>query len=137
MEKAKTDSINQVTASEPEKRHEAELEDQRRRAAVAKAKAEQEKSAQKLIASTEPNDVDISKLQSTEKASYLSGLVRKYGEGKHQRKIEERNRIITIIVVVAQGKATEYKWVKTSFGGNYYFKNGSSISKNQYGMETS
>ena len=67
----------------------------------------------------------------------MSSLASKYGEGKHQRKIEERNRIITIIVVVSQGKATEYKWVKTSFGGNYYFKNGSSISKTQYGLGTS
>ena len=31
----------------------------------------------------------------------LSNLASKYGEGRHTRKIEERNRVITIVVVVS------------------------------------
>ena len=63
-------------------------------------------------------------------------MAAKYGEGKHTRKIEEKNRVITIVVVVKEGKATEYKWVKTSYGEVIILGWRIDIC-NRYGMGTS
>ena len=136
-EQEKADSIAKVKLAEEAKRKEALAESERRKKAVEDYKKQQQQSAKALVTSSEPKEVDISRLQGVEKAKYLNTMAAKYGEGKHTRKIEEKNRVITIVVVVKEGKATEYKWVKTSYGGNYYFKNGGSISATQYGMGTS
>ena len=98
---------------------------------------EQAKQAKVIGQSSEPSQKDIAKMQDSEKKSYLNDLASQHGEGNHVTTLNETKRVVTIVIVVKDGKATEFKWMKYSWGGNYFFKNGVSITQGQYGTGTS
>ena len=84
--------------------------------------------------STDTKEVDFTNKE--QKEQYLSELAQKYPEGITRESVTEAKRIINKVIVVKAGKADEYKEVKYSYGGVYYFKNGTSITATAYNSET-
>jgi len=68
--------------------------------------------------------------------AYLSKLAREYPEGVTTEHYEEDNRKITRVIVNYDGIATDYRKVKHSWGGTFYFRNGRSISSTVFRLET-
>lgn len=68
--------------------------------------------------------------------AYLSELSKKYPEGVTTENSIEGKNIVTRIIVVRKGNASEYKKVTTSWGQIFYYKNGQSVSVSVFQLET-
>ena len=68
--------------------------------------------------------------------TYVSELARKYPEGVTKEHYEKDRRKITRVVVNYNGVADEYYKVVHSWGATYYFRNGKSITREVYRLET-
>jgi tetratricopeptide (TPR) repeat protein len=79
-----------------------------------------------------PEEFDSKKQQD----AYLSKLAREYPEGVTREHYEEGKRTITRVIVNYDGVATDYRKVKHSWGGTFYFRNGRSISAAVFRLET-
>jgi len=73
---------------------------------------------------------------SRERSAYLSRLAKAYPEGVTVENYRQNNQRIKRVIVNYDGVATEYREVKHSWGGVYYFRNDKSISKNVFMVET-
>ena len=71
-----------------------------------------------------------------QKDAYLSKLAREYPEGVTTEHYEKDKRTITRVIVNYDGVATDYRKVKHSWGGTFYFRNGRSISAAVFRLET-
>ncbi len=80
------------------------------------------------------NVVDFKDKEATEK--YLSDLAKKYPEGKTVENYTFKNKTVTRIIIKHGDVANDYREVKHSWGGVYYFKNGQNISSTVFYMET-
>ncbi|NSW45458.1 MAG: hypothetical protein HPY79_06570, partial [Bacteroidales bacterium] len=67
---------------------------------------------------------------------YLSELAKTYPEGVTEENYEDKSKKIKRIIVNREGVANEYRQVTHSWGGEFFFKNGQSISKNLFLIET-
>jgi hypothetical protein len=79
-----------------------------------------------------PEEFDSKKQQD----AYLSKLAREYPEGVTTEHYEKGKRTITRVIVNYDGVATDYRKVKHSWGGTFYFRNGRSISDAVFRLET-
>ncbi|MCX7955094.1 MAG: hypothetical protein N3A01_07890, partial [Bacteroidales bacterium] len=79
-------------------------------------------------------EIDFSDKENVQK--YLSELARTYPEGITEENYEDNTKKIKRIIVNKNGVANEYREVIHSWGGVYYFKNGQSISKSLFSIET-
>ncbi len=79
-------------------------------------------------------EVNFNDKQSVEK--YLSELARTYPEGVTEELYEDKTKKIKRVIVNREGVATEYRQVTHNWGGEYFFRNGQSISKNIFLIET-
>jgi tetratricopeptide (TPR) repeat protein len=79
-----------------------------------------------------PEEFDSKKQQE----AYLSKLAREYPEGVTTEHYEKDKRTITRVIVNYDGVATDYRKVKHSWGGTFYFRNGRSISAAVFRLET-
>jgi len=71
-----------------------------------------------------------------QKEAYLSNLAKEYPEGITVEQYEKGKRTITRVIVNYDGVATDYRKVKHSWGGTFYFRNGQSISGTVFRIET-
>lgn len=71
-----------------------------------------------------------------EERKYLNALAEEYPEGVTVENYEFDRRKVTRVIVNYDGKATEYRKVKHSWGGTYYFRNGQTISQAVFNVET-
>ena len=67
---------------------------------------------------------------------YLSDLARQYPEGVTEEHYADQSKKINRVIINKDGVATEYREVIHSWGGVFYFKNGQSITKNIFLIET-
>ncbi|MGQ9846663.1 MAG: hypothetical protein ACUVQP_04050, partial [Bacteroidales bacterium] len=67
---------------------------------------------------------------------YLSELAKTYPEGVTEENYEDKTKKIKRIIVNKNGVANEYRQVIHNWGGEFFFKNGQSISKNLFLIET-
>ncbi|HNV96513.1 MAG TPA: hypothetical protein PKG63_08570, partial [Bacteroidales bacterium] len=67
---------------------------------------------------------------------YLSELAKTYPEGVTEENYEDKSKKIKRVIVNREGVANEYRQVLHSWGGEFFFKNGQSISKNLFLLET-
>ncbi|MCX7862462.1 MAG: hypothetical protein N2449_05650, partial [Bacteroidales bacterium] len=79
-------------------------------------------------------EINFNDKQAVEK--YLSELARTYPEGVTEENFEDKTKKIKRIIVNREGVAIEYRQVIHNWGGEFYFKNGQSISKNLFLIET-
>jgi hypothetical protein len=70
------------------------------------------------------------------KKAYLSKLAKEYPEGVTVENYDLGNRKIKRVIVNYDGVAKDYRKVKHSWGGTYYFRNGQDISKSVFRVET-
>jgi hypothetical protein len=68
--------------------------------------------------------------------SFKNELAQKYPEGVTEEKIEETNKIIIKRIVVRGNTGHEYKMVKHSYGGKFYFKDDHPITESVWSAET-
>jgi tetratricopeptide (TPR) repeat protein len=68
--------------------------------------------------------------------AYLSKLAKEYPEGVTVENYDLGNRKIKRVIVNYDGVAKDYRKVKHSWGGTYYFRNGQDISKSVFRVET-
>ncbi len=94
------------------------------------------KDQQTAVVKTEAPVKEVDYANEEEKKKYLSSLAQKYGEGYHKEVIKEEKRVLTRIVIVKGAEVSEYKMLKYDWGGLFYFKNGVSISGNNFNIET-
>ncbi len=80
------------------------------------------------------NAVNFKDKEATKK--YLSELAKKYPEGKTVENYTFKNKTVNRIIVKHGDVADDYREVKHSWGGVYYFKNGQNISKTIFYQET-
>ncbi len=80
------------------------------------------------------NEVNFEDKEASKK--YLSELARKYPEGKTVENYTFKNKTVNRIIVKHGSVANDYREVKHSWGGVYYFKNGQNISKTIFYQET-
>ena len=73
---------------------------------------------------------------SAEQNAYLNKLAKDYPEGVTVEKFDLGNRTVTRVIVNYGGIAKDYRKVKHSWGGTYFFRNGQSISKAVFNVET-
>ena len=70
------------------------------------------------------------------KKAYLSELAKKYPEGVTVENYDLENKNIKRVIVNYDGVAKDYRRVKHSWGGTFYFRNGQDISKHVFNIET-
>ena len=66
---------------------------------------------------------------------YLNRLAKKYPEGVTVENYDFDKRDVKRVIVNYDGLAKEYRKVKHSWGGTYFFRNGQSISKAVFKVE--
>ncbi|MFP4448641.1 MAG: hypothetical protein ACOCZ4_01230 [Bacteroidota bacterium] len=71
-----------------------------------------------------------------EEKKYLNSLAEEYPQGVTVENYEFERRTVKRVIVNYEGKATEYRKVKHSWGGTYYFRNGQTISQAVFNVET-
>ena len=105
--------------------------------------AEKVSSEQKAKKTKEsPGSKDQPKLQkfdfktSAEQNAYLNKLAKDYPEGVTTEKFDLGNRTVTRVIVNYDGVAKDYRKVQHSWGGTYFFRNGQTISKAVFNVET-
>ena len=133
-QKAIADSMSAITVQEGLAQKAAEIERKRKEEAIARYKEKLQQDQTTIVKSTDTKEVDFTNKE--QKEQYLSELAQKYPEGITRESVTEAKRIINKVIVVKAGKADEYKEVKYSYGGVYYFKNGTSITATAYNSET-
>ena len=128
------------TASYPKQQIAKIKEIQKQQEATDIAQADAEK-AQKLKEAQESvqklkelEEVDLSNEEVKKK--YLSELAQKYPEGITTENHTGQGKTIKRIIVNRNGIANEFREVKHSWGGIYYFKNGQSIVQSSFYLET-
>ncbi len=104
-------------------------------------KTKNQKSSQKASKSKkkkeEPQLQDFSEFKSDkERKEFLNKLAKEYPRGKTVERYNLGNRTITRIIMNYDGMATDYRTVRHSWGGVYYFKNGRNISQAKFSVET-
>ncbi|MFO8235839.1 MAG: hypothetical protein R6U04_10600 [Bacteroidales bacterium] len=106
--------------------------------AAKQSNAEKENEKSKKPEEEEKDELqDFSDLDSKEEErEYLNELVEEYPEGVTVENYEFDRRSVKRVIVNYDDKATEYRKVKHSWGGTYYFRNGSSISQAVFNVET-
>jgi hypothetical protein len=133
-EKAVADSMVLVAEQAEAARLAAEAEKKKKEALIAKYKEQLAQEQTTIVKTTDTKEIDYSNKEQTEQ--FLSELAKKYPEGVTKETITEPKRTINRIIVVKAGRANEYKEIKYSWGGLYYFKNGQTITAQIFNQET-
>ena len=94
---------------------------------------------QRLIQEQQEKLKKLEEINFNDKAAvekYLSELARTYPEGVTEENYEDKTKKVKRIIVNRQGVASEYRQIQHNWGGEYFFKNGQSISKHMFLIET-
>ena len=104
---------------------------------LAKIEAEKQqkiKEAQASVKKAELEEIDFNNAEVRTK--YLSELAKKYKEGVTTENYEQTGKTVKRVIVNRNGIADEYREVKHSWGGVYWFKNGQSIASSVFYIDT-
>ena len=96
--------------------------------------AEKDDEAKEKKAENTPPAMDFG--NSKDRKTYLNNLAKKYPKGITVENYELKKRKVKRVIVNYDGIATDYRRVKHSWGGTFYFRNGQSISKGVFQVET-
>ena len=130
--------LSVLKAAEDKRKREEALNTKQQEMDDLKAKQAKDARAAEEAARTRRNKMQEATLTLTpeERLRFLSELVLTYVEGVTEESFNDGNKKIIRRVVVMDGMANDYKMVLQPWGARYYFKNGLSITKSLWDVET-